>query len=81
MTRKDLQQALGLSDEKHFRTAYMQAALRAGVIERTIPDKPHSRLQRYRLTEEGKEVVASRGEVALALLKQGDGPNVWHCKN
>jgi ATP-dependent DNA helicase RecG len=48
-------QALALRDEKHFRVHYQQAAITASVIERTIPDKPNSRLQKYRLTEKGRK--------------------------
>ena len=48
MTRLQLQQALGLKDDDHFRKAYLQPALDAGLIEMTVPDKPRSRLQKYR---------------------------------
>ena len=55
MTRQHLQEALGLKHEDHFRKAYLSPALQAGLIEMTIPDKPHSRNQRYRLTPAGRE--------------------------
>jgi len=53
MTRKEIQQKLGLKDEKHFRTAYQQPAIAQGLIEMTVPDKPNSRLQKYRITPKG----------------------------
>lgn len=53
MFRKEIQQILGLKDEKHFRTAYQQPAIAAGLIEMTVPDKPNSRLQKYRITPKG----------------------------
>ena len=53
LTRKEIQQILGLKDEKHFRTAYQQPAMAAGLIEMTVPDKPNSRLQKYRITPKG----------------------------
>jgi Fic family protein len=56
MTRKKIQQILGLKDEKHFRTAYQQPAIAAGLIEMTVPDKPNSRLQKYRITPQGMAV-------------------------
>ena len=49
MTRQQLQQALGLKDDDHFRKAYLQPALDAGLIEMTVPDKPRSSRQKYRL--------------------------------
>ena len=48
MKRTDIQSALGLKDHKHFRSNYLQPALDGGLIEMTVPDKPQSRLQRYR---------------------------------
>ncbi len=35
---------------------YLQPALKFGLIELTIPDKPNSKNQKYRLTDKGKEL-------------------------
>jgi len=53
MGREELQDALSLSDRKSFRERYLRRALADGLIEMTIPDKPNSRLQKYRLTDKG----------------------------
>ena len=53
-TRRALQEALGLSDDEHFRKTFLLPALAEGLIEMTIPDKPTSRLQQYRLTSTGR---------------------------
>jgi ATP-dependent DNA helicase RecG len=60
MTRRDIQERLGLKQREHFYAAYLTPALAAGLIERTAPDKPTSRLQRYRLTEKGREWLVAR---------------------
>lgn len=52
---------LQLRDKTHLRERDINPALAAGFIEMTIPDKPNSRLQRYRLTEAGKANLAKRG--------------------
>jgi len=54
MGRDELQAALDLKDRKSFREIYLQPALEAGLIRMTIPDKPNSRLQRYRLAPAGE---------------------------
>jgi len=56
MSREDLQQALGLKDRKSFRLVYLLPALDSALIEMTIPTKPQSKMQKYRLTEFGKQV-------------------------
>ena len=59
MNRAALQAALGLSDRKSFRERYLQPALADGLIAMTIPDKPNSRLQKYRLTAKGQWHLAN----------------------
>jgi ATP-dependent DNA helicase RecG len=56
MSRSEIQSKLGLTNVKHFRENYLQPALSLNLIEMTIPDKPNSRMQKYRLTEEGKQL-------------------------
>jgi len=59
MTREQLQKELHLSSQENFRKLYLLPALQNGLVEMTIPDKPNSRLQKYRLTAKGKAVLAS----------------------
>lgn len=61
MRRVEIQKALGLRHEDHFRDAYLLPGLAAGVIEMTVPDKPRSSKQRYRLTEQGQAAIKKRG--------------------
>ncbi len=53
MSRQKLKVALGLKDDEHFRKTYLAPALKAGLIEMTIPEKPRSSRQKYRLTRKG----------------------------
>lgn len=61
MTRQQLKEALGLKDDEHFRKAYLLPALDVGLIEMTIPDKPRSSKQKYRLTDKGRQLMAQHG--------------------
>ena len=53
LSRTELQQALDLKDEKHFRKAYLLPALDSGLVEMTRPEVPRSSKQRYRRTARG----------------------------
>jgi Fic family protein len=55
MSRQEIQAALGLSDRENFRKSHLLPALAAGLVEMTLPDKPNSRHQRYRLTPTGRQ--------------------------
>jgi hypothetical protein len=57
MMRQDLQHAVGLKDDEHFRKYYLLPALEAGLIEMAILDKPRSSKQKYRLTSKGYDLL------------------------
>lgn len=60
MKRTDIQEALALRHEEYFREAYLIPALTAGMIEMTIPGKPTSSKQKYRVTEKGQNLLTKQ---------------------
>ena len=56
-SRSELQHALGLNHQEHFRAAYLSPALELGMLEMTRPKTPKSRLQRYRRTQKGTQMI------------------------
>jgi len=56
-TREELQGVAEIKDRKHFRKQYLEALLSSELLERTIPDKPRSSKQRYRITAAGRAVL------------------------
>jgi hypothetical protein len=77
-SREELQGVLGLKDRMHFQKAYLEPLLAAGWLEMSIPDRPRSRLQRYRTTTTG---------LAALQTPSGERPcRVWrgqdrrHCR-
>jgi ATP-dependent DNA helicase RecG len=58
LSRVEIQDKLGLSDKRNFKENYLFPALEWGLIEMTIPEKPSSRHQKYRLTQKGKAVLS-----------------------
>jgi ATP-dependent DNA helicase RecG len=53
----ELRKQLNLKHRPTFRKNYLHPALKQGHIEMTVPEKPNSRLQKYRLTQKGKAVI------------------------
>lgn len=50
--------AVGRQNRTKFRDGLVKPLIETGWLELTIPDKPKSRLQRYRTTPDGLAVVA-----------------------
>ncbi len=62
MTRQELQKKLELKGRANFEERYLRPAIENGLIEHTIPDKPNSRLQKYRLTKQGAEYLKKQNK-------------------
>lgn len=59
-SRDELQAAVDIKDREHFRKKYLLPLIQTGWLEMTIPDKPNSRLQKYRLTTAGAKAVRKK---------------------
>ena len=44
---------MGLTDRTKFRRKYIRPLVETGILEQTIPEKPNSQNQKYRLTAKG----------------------------
>lgn len=59
-TLLELMRVIGRKNRTKFRNQFLKPLLDDGLIEMTIPDKPKSRLQKYRLTPAGSESVSKK---------------------
>lgn len=50
----ELRQLLGVKHRPTFRENYLHPATSQGLVELTRPEKPTSRLQKYRITDKGR---------------------------
>ena len=57
MSRQALQTAMALRSRENFDKRYLKPAIELNLIEHTIPDKPNSSQQKYRLTAAGKALL------------------------
>lgn len=55
-SRARLQELVGIKNRDYFRKDYLSPAVTNGYVELTIPDKPNSQNQRYRLTVKGMQL-------------------------
>ena len=55
MTAAEIMRGLEMNHRPTLRDNYLHPALHVGFIEMTIPDKPRSSKQKYRLTENGRQ--------------------------
>ncbi|RPJ14471.1 MAG: AAA family ATPase [Deltaproteobacteria bacterium] len=53
----EIQKFTGIKHRETFQRNYLDRLLEEGLIVRTIPDKPRSRMQKYIITEKGKQVL------------------------
>jgi ATP-dependent DNA helicase RecG len=53
------------TDRTKFRNQVLNPLIEAGFLEMTVPDKPRSSKQKYRVTEQGRDLLAKqkKGEV------------------
>ncbi|HMM05893.1 MAG TPA: Fic family protein [Clostridiales bacterium] len=60
LSRKEIFTAIGMSVGSRSFKRHIAPLLTEGFVEMTVPDKPNSKLQRYRLTDDGKSVIRER---------------------
>jgi ATP-dependent DNA helicase RecG len=58
----EIRELLNLKHRETFTANYLRPLLEAGLLESTVPDKPRSRMQKYRLTPAGKEMLKKSGK-------------------
>jgi ATP-dependent DNA helicase RecG len=63
LKRSEIQEKLSLKHEEYFREKYLVPALEVGVIEMTVPDKPRSSKQKYRMTEAGRRLLVNADNI------------------
>ena len=80
LSTSELARKVGISQAKDVRRRYLRFLLDMGLVEYTIPNKPNSKLQQYRLTAKGSEfaerqdaghVVNGVGNVVNDVVNRG----------
>lgn len=69
LSRKEIFAAIAMNGDSRAYKRHIEPLIIDGLIERTIPDKPNSKLQRYRLTADGLAAIRQ----SLDAQSGGDG--------
>ncbi len=62
LSRKEIFAAIGMNGDSRSFKRHIEPLLADGFIKMTVPDKPNSRLQKYRLTDSGKAFISDNGK-------------------
>ncbi|MFZ3129685.1 MAG: Fic family protein [Desulfosporosinus sp.] len=62
LSRKEIFAAIGMNGDSRSFKRHIEPLLEEGLIEMTVPDKPNSRLQKYRLIDGGKAAIGGDSE-------------------
>jgi Fic family protein len=57
LSRKELLSAVGVNGDSRWFKRHIEPLIGTSLIEMTVPEKPNSRLQKYRITEDGKRKI------------------------
>jgi predicted transcriptional regulator len=57
LSRKEIFAAIRINGDTRAFQRYIEPLIEGGYIEMTVPDKPNSKLQKYRITDKGKAAV------------------------
>lgn len=58
LSRKEIFAGIGMKGDSRSFKRIVEPLIAAGLVERTVPDKPKSSLQKYRLTDRGRALLA-----------------------
>jgi predicted transcriptional regulator len=60
LSRREIFAAIGMNGDSRSYRRNIEPLLTGGLIEMTVPDKPNSRLQKYRLTDSGMAAIGDK---------------------